>query len=198
MTEVELNLNKILVPKVQLVLRSASIFTLTSGGNTYSTTSPFAPFERTIDQTTSVGFLNRWQSSMRWDNINFSELLGHHYEQNGLYCLKLESVTFGLTSNLTTYSASENNRNFNIFIGGLGFINGKTENLLCSVRVPNGSQAYIFNYSKNELYFHLDSELKNITIQYKDFLLDSNEPVGSTNTVAYPHVQFVFSLSRVE
>jgi hypothetical protein len=183
--------------KVQLVLKSANIFVQSSGGLLYSSTSPFAPFERTGDVTNGVGFINRWQSKMTWNNVDIETLLGHMYEKNNLYSLKLNSVTFGITSNLSTFTSAENNRFFNVFITGLTFSNEKTEHLLCTVRVPSGAQAYIFNYFDNEALFYADEPLKNITIEYRDFLIDTNEPIGASNTHAFPHAQFVFTLSKV-
>ncbi len=190
-------LNRHLVPKIQFLLRTADIFLLLSAGNAYSTTTPFAPIERTVDQTTAVGFSNRWQSSFRWDNVDFNSVLGEIYKKHQLYCLKLESVTFGVSSNASIFTATENNRFFNIFISGLNFYNDATEALLCSVRVPHGAQAHIFNYFNNELYFYMDNPTPQISIQYRDFLLNIAEPVGATNTHAFPHAQFVFSISQV-
>lgn len=189
--------------KVQLILRSNDISNLG-----YSGTSPFAPVERTQDFTGTTGSINRWQSQMTWNNINLRSLLGSLYEDGASYNLKLENVTYSLTSNLSVFTTAENNRAFNVFISGLPFMssysasnNLQNEGLLCAVRVPSGAQHYMFNYNNNELTFDLakmnNQNNINITITYRDLLLNSAEPVGATNTVAFPNVQFVFSIYKV-
>jgi hypothetical protein len=190
--------------KVQLVLRTTDISNLG-----YSGTTPFAPIERTTDFVGTTGSINRMQSRMTWNNINLRSLLGNLYKEGGTYNLKLESICFSLTSNLSTYTAAENNRAFNIFMNGLPFMssysasgNLQNEGLLCAVRVPSGAQHYLFNYSNNELSFDLQRinniNSVNITIEYRDLLLNANEPIGGNNTHAYPNAQFVFSIYLVE
>ncbi len=188
--------------KVQLILRSADI------ENLGYQTSPFAPVERTAEATTATGYINRFQSKMTWFNINMRSLLGNLYKEGGKYNLKLESVCFSLTSNLSIYTTAENNRAFNIFMSGLPFMNSysaknnlQNEALISVVRVPNGAQHYIYNYSNNELTFDLQNlngqNNCNITIEYRDLLLGTNEPIGATNSIAYPNAQFVFSIYEV-
>jgi hypothetical protein len=188
-------------PKVQLVLRSADI-------NFQGYAAGTLPNERATDFVGATGSINRWQSNMTWNNINLRSALGNLYKDGGKYNLKLESVLFGITSTAGIYTTSENNRNFNIFISGFPFMNSysatgnlQNEGLLCAVRVPSGAQAYIFNYSNNELTFDL-AQLNginniNITIQFRDLLLNTNEPIGANNTIAYPHSQYVFSIYEV-
>lgn len=189
--------------KVQLVLRTTDISNLGYGG-----VAPFAPVERTQDFTGATGSINRWQSSMTWPNINLRSLLGNLYEEGASYNLKLESVTFSLTSNLSIYTTAENNRAFNIFVSGFPFLNSysasgnlRNEGLICSCRVPSGAQHYMFNYNNNELTFDLAkmNGLNNIdiSIQYRDLLLNSTEPIGALNTHAYPNAQFVFSIYKI-
>lgn len=190
--------------KTQLILRSTDISSLG-----YNAAAPNAPVERGADTTTTTGFINRWQSNMTWYNVNLRSVLGGLYKEGGKYNLKLESICFSLTSNLTTYTAIENNRAFNVFISGFPFMSSysvsgglRNESLLSTVRVPSGAQHYMFNYSNNELTFDLAklNGINNvdITIQYRDLLLNSTEPIGGTNTVAYPNAQFVFSIYQVE
>lgn len=189
--------------KVQLVLRSADIF---NAG--YNNASPYGPIEPTQDNYTTTGYINRWNSSMTWYNINIRSILGDLYKHDGVYMLKLESITFGLTSVLTVYTNVENNRAFNIIMSGLPFMSSyssnysKNEALIASVRVPNGSQAYIFNYSNNETSFKLQ-ELNginsvNIHLEFRDLLLNTTEPTPFNDTYAYPHSQYVFSIYLVE
>ena len=189
--------------KVQLILRSADISFLG-----YATSSPFAPIERTTDYTGSNGSINRWQSNMTWNNINLRSLLGDLFDPNGTYNLKLESVTFSLSSNLSIFTTSENNRAFNIFLSGLPFLNSysssglQNEALICSCRVPSGAQNYIFNYTNNEVTFTLQNingiNNVNLNIQFRDLLLNSTEPIGASNTHSYPNLQLVFSIYRVD
>lgn len=190
--------------KVQLLLRSSDISFLG-----YGAVAPFAPTERTSDFTGTTGSINRWQSNMIWNNINLRSLLGDIYDPNGTYNLKLESVTFSLTSNLSIYTTAENNRAFNIFLSGIPFLNSyssssnlQNEALLCSARVPSGAQHYIFNYNNNEFSFKLQNgngiNNININIQFRDLLLNSTEPIGALNTHAYPHSQYIFSIYKVE
>ena len=79
--------------------------------------------------------------------------------------------------------------------------NLQNEGLLTSVRVPSGAQHYMFNYNNNELTFDLarlnNQNNVNITITYRDLLLNSTEPIGALNTHAYPNVQFVFSIYKI-
>jgi hypothetical protein len=189
--------------KVQFILRSSDINNLG-----YSSTSPFAPIERTSDFIGLNGRINRWQSNITWNNINLRGLLGDLYDVNASYNLKLESITFGLTSNLSFYSTVENNKSFNIFMSGLPFQRSYSsslqlynENMIASVRLPNGTQSYIYNYSNNETTFDLSNnnhiENVNINIQFRDLLLNSTEPIGGTNTHAYPNSQFVFSIYKI-
>lgn len=208
-----IKLNRINTPKVQWILRTADINLTTNSGTAYNTTASTqtittnsitttipvgAPYERTIDYVSATGDINRWQSRMIWKNINLNSIVSPIYRKNALYCLKLESVVFGLTSNLSQYTTVENNRNFNVFISGLTFVDGQTSELLCSVRVPHGAQVHIFNYFNNELYFYLKDDTTNITIEFRDLLLNTAEPIPSNNTVAYPHSQYIFSVSLVD
>ena len=189
--------------KVQFILRSGDINNLG-----YSSTSPNGPVERTSDFIGSNGSINRWQSNMTWNNINLRGLLGDLYDVNASYNLKLENITFSLTSNLSFYSTTENNKSFNIFMSGLPFQRSYSsslqlynENMIASVRLPNGTQSYIYNYSNNETTFDLSNnnhiENVNINIQFRDLLLNSTEPIGGTNTHAYPNSQFVFSIYKI-
>ena len=192
--------------KVQLILRSSDISFLG-----YATSSPFAPVERNSDYTGSNGSINRWQSNMTWNNINLRSVLGDLYDPNGTYNLKLESICFSLTSNLSIFTTSENNRAFNIFLSGLPFLNSystglQNEALLSCVRIPSGAQHYIFNFVNNEVSFTLQNingiNNVNLNIQFKDLLLNSNEPISGGNTVgnthSYAHSQYVFSIYRVD
>lgn len=190
--------------KVQLILRSADINNLG-----YSGTAPFAPVERNADFSDSTGSINRWQSQMTWNNINLRSVLGSLYKEGAKYNLKLESITFSLTSNLALCTTSENNRAFNVFISGFPFMSSYSSNrnlvnegLLSSVRVPSGAQHYIFNYNNNELTFDLarlnGQNSVDITIQFRDLLLNSTEPIGALNTHAFPNSQFVFSIYECE
>lgn len=187
--------------KVQLVLRSADISNLNYQGNN-------APVERTQDFNGSTGYINRWQTSMRWNNVNLRSLLGDLYENGGKYNIKLESVCFGLTSNLTIFTTTQNDKTFNIFMDGLPFVKSYSSNLqlnneilLCPVYVPHGFTSQIFTYNNNEFTFQLNQnygvENVDIGINYRDLLTNKNEP--SVNlSVALPHVQFVFSIYKAD
>jgi hypothetical protein len=189
--------------KVQFILRSGDINNLG-----YSSTSPNGPVERTSDFIGSNGSINRWQSNMTWNNINLRGLLGDLYDVNASYNLKLESIIFGLTSNLSNYTNFENNKAFSIFMTGLPFQKSYSSSLqlyneshIATVRVPNGSQQYIFNYSNNENTFNLSNnnymETVNINIQFRDLLLNSTEPIGAVNSIAYPNSQYIFSIYKI-
>jgi hypothetical protein len=186
--------------KVQLILRSADISNLGYTGNN--------PVERTQAYNGQNGSINIRQSNMTWNNINLRSVLGSLYKDGGTYNLRLVSVVFGLTSNVSTYSSVENDKNFNIYISGLPFIKSycstgalNNEALLTTVRVPHGAQAFIFNYNNNVLSFQLSQNIGveniSINIEFRDFLTDLNEP-SATMTVGYPHSQYVFEISEVE
>ena len=189
--------------KVQFILRSGDINNLG-----YSSTSPNGPVERTSDFIGSNGSINRWQSNITWNNINLRGLLGDLYDVNASYNLKLESIIFGLTSNLASYTNFENNKTFSIFMTGLPFQKSYSSSLqlyneshIATVRVPNGSQQYIFNYSNNENTFNLSNnnymETVNINIQFRDLLLNSTEPIGAVNSIAYSNSQYIFSIYKI-
>jgi len=101
--------------KVQLILRSADISNLGYTGNN--------PVERTQAYNGQNGSINIRQSNMTWNNINLRSVLGSLYKDGGTYNLRLVSVVFGLTSNVSTYSTVENDKNFNIYISGLNILN---------------------------------------------------------------------------
>ena len=80
---------------------------------------------------------------------------------NASYNLKLETIIFGLTSTLSSYTNFENNKGFSIYMTGLPFQKSYSSSLqlynevqIATVRVPNGAQQYIFNYSNNETTFN--------------------------------------------
>ena len=193
--------------KVQFVLRSADInIARGPSDNIYATSSPFGPIERTSDFNGSTGFINRWQSSMRFNNINLRAILGDLYDPKASYNLKLESITFGITSNLNVYSTTQNDCGFNIFMRGLPFASSYSSNLaltneplLASVRLPHGSNQFIYTYNNNEISFDLTKnngcEIVNISIEYRDLLTNLIEPNNAI--VAYPHVQFIFSIYKI-
>ena len=186
--------------RCQFILRSTDISNLGYTNN--------APVERTADITTSKGFINRWQTSMRWDNINMRSILGDLYENGGKYNIKLESVCFGLTSNLSTFTSVQNDKTFNIFLSGLPFLktysstrNLDNEILLTPVYVPHGFTSQIFTYNNNEFTFQLTPsfgvENISISVNYRDLLTNINEP--SVNLiVGIPHIQLVFSIYKAE
>ena len=195
--------------KVQLVLRSSDInIQKDANGNAYNTVTPFGPIERIGDYNSQNGFINVRQSSMTWNNINLRSVLGNLYNSKATYILKLESICFGLTSNVNTYTTRQSDCSFNIMLKGLPFMNSYSSNLslsnevlLASVRVPHGSNQFIYNYNNNETAFNLTNsignETCNISIQYRDLLTNALEPsVGQL--IAYPHVQFVFSIYLAE
>ena len=188
--------------KVQLVLRSSDISNLgySAGG---------IPIEPIGDVTNTRGFINRWHTSYNF-NLSLKSLLGELYNKKGAnYILKLENITFGLNSSLSTYSLFENNRSFNVYIGFNGGVNLSSyssnlsvmnyEALLASIRLPNNAQSYNFQYNNNELSFSIDpgSDLINLSINYKDFLLNSIEP-SHTNSTAIAHAQFIFSIYLID
>lgn len=188
--------------KVQLVLRSSDISNLgySAGG---------IPNEPTVDVTNTKGFINRWHTSYNF-NLSLKAILGDLYNKKGTnYIMKLENITFGLNSTLAPYSSFENNKFFNIFIAFNGGVNlssyssnlttMNSESLLASIRLPNCAQSYNFQYNSNELSFSTDpgADLINLSINYKDFLLNSVEP-SHTNTTAIGHAQFIFSIYLVE
>jgi hypothetical protein len=191
--------------KVQLVLRSSDISIVKdANGNSYNTSAPYGPIERTADFSGPTGSINRWQSNMTWNNINLRSVLGNLYKPGGTYNLKLESVVFSITSNVNTYTTRQSDTAFNIIMSGLPFMSSYSSNLslvnqglLCAVRVPHGTNQHIFNYNNNELSFSLTNlngvENVNINIQFRDLLTNTLEPSGA-QTVSYPHVQFVFSI----
>lgn len=187
--------------KVQLVLKSSDISNLGYNNTT------FAPNERTADVTTSIGFINRYQTKFIWYNINLRGILGSLYKKDGKYNMKLESIVYGLTSNLGGMTSIQNDLSWNIYMSGLPGLegystqNGKTsEILLTSVRLPNGANQTIFTYSNNEISFELNnnnsSEICNINIEYRDLLTNLLEP-SITPIVAYPHCQFLFSIYEI-
>lgn len=188
--------------KLQLVLRSSDISNLGYGGN------PFAPVERTADFISEKGFINRYQTKFIWNNVNLRSILGNLYKPSGKYNLKLENITFGLTSNLGGYTALQNDLGFNILISGLpglegySIIDNKTSSaILSSVRVPNGANQTIYNYSNNELTFQLSNsnniENCSITIEYRDLLTNALEPSNTPN-FGYPHIQLIFSIYSID
>jgi len=187
-------------PRSQFILRSADISSLGYTGN--------APTERAADFTGSTGFINRWQTNMRWDNINLRSILGDIYENGGKYIMKLESITFGLTSNLSTFTTVQNDKTFNIFMSGLPFIKSysssralNNEILLTPVYVPHGFTSQIFTYNNNLFTFQLTNgfgvENVSISINYRDLLSNTIEP-SQNLTVAIPHIQLIFSIYKAD
>lgn len=190
-------------PKVQLVLRSADI------NPTIRTYTGNAPTEPTGEYTNPItgSYINRFRTRMIFNDINLRSVLGSIYEYPAKYNLKLESINFHLSSNLTLYTAVEQERCFNIFLTGLPFLkswnNGASMNeiLLASVRVPSGGQAYTFTYNNsNEYTFEiLEGQYNNtrpIEIQLRDQLTNTIEP-NTTYTVAVPNSQYVFSIYKI-
>jgi hypothetical protein len=187
--------------RVQLILRSASISNLGYTNN--------APVERTADFDDARGYISQRQSRMIWKNINLRALLQPIWRQGAKYILKLESVTFGLSSNLGIFTSVENDKAFNVFLSGFPFLKSydssqrtNNEALLCTVRVPHGGQCHVFTYANsNELTFtltdHTSVEMADIQIQFRDLLANTNEP-STTMTVGYPHSQYVFSVYRAD
>lgn len=194
--------------KVQFILRSSDISLLSSNGFNYYTDAPYGVINRTTDYVGNNGFINANQSNMTWNNINLRGMLGDLYKEGGTYNLKLESVCFGLTSNVNIYSTRQCDCGFNIFMSGLPFMTSYSSNLslqnqalLCAVRVPHGANQQIFQYNNNETTFSLTNligvESVNINIQYRDLLNNTLKP-SVAQTVNYPHVQFIFSIYLVD
>ena len=190
-------------PKVQLVSRSADINPEIKSYNANG-----QPLEPTIDYTNSNGdFISRYRTRMIFNRINFRALLGSIYQRDSKYMLKLESITFHLSSNLSLFSSYENDRCYNIYMSGFPFIkswsNGAVNNsvLLASVRVPTGAQAYTYTFNNsNEFTFEvLEGEHNNIfpiEIQLRDQLTNILEPTNNL-TVAIPNSQYVFSIYKI-
>lgn len=190
-------------PKVQLVLRSADI------NPTIRNYSNNAPIEPTADYTdpTTGDYINRYRTRMIFNNINLRSILGSLYARPAKYMLKLESITFHLTSNLGLFTTLEQERCFNIFLKGFPFLknwsNGSVMNevLLASVRVPSGGMAYTFTFNNsNEYTFEIlegrYNDIEQIEIQLRDQLTNTIEP-NTTYTVAIPNSQYVFSIYKI-
>lgn len=190
-------------PKVQLVLRSADIDTRI---RKYTNN---APTEPTTDYTDNItgNYINRWRTQMIFNNINIKSILGSLYAKPARYMLKLESITFHLTSNLGLFTTLEQERCWNIFLKGLPFIkswnNGSSMNevLLASVRVPSGGMVYTFTFNNsNEYTFEIleaqYNDIVQIEIQLRDQLTNTIEP-NTTYTVAVPNSQYVFSIYKI-
>lgn len=192
-------------PKVQFVLRSADINPNTK---TYGVApNQNNPVEPTADYEDAKGFINRFRTRMIFKDINLRAVLNDIYEKNSKYMIKLESINFHLSSNLSIFTNIEQERCWNIFMKGLPFVkswnNGKVMNevLLASVRVPNGGQSYTFYFhNSNEFTFEvLENQYNNflnIEIQLRDQLTDTLEP-NNTYTVAVPNSQYVFSIYKI-
>jgi hypothetical protein len=190
--------------KVQFILRSADIYPNITYVNNL-------PPEPTIDYTdsTTLNFINRWQTKMIFKNINLRTILGKSFKYGKTYNLKINAITFCINSNLGNFTLVENDRTFNIFLKGLPFIQTFStksgtinEGLIATVRIPSGAQSYTFSFSNpNILSFTLTEgigvERTDITIEYRDLLTGLNEP--STNlTTALPHAQFVFTIEEAD
>lgn len=190
--------------KVQLILRSADIYQNIAYVNNL-------PPEPTTDYTnpTTGNYINRWQTQMKFKNINLRTILGKTFKYGKTYNLKINAITFCVNSNLGNFTTVENDRTFNIFMKGLPFIQTYStkkgtvqEGLIGTVRIPSGAQSYTFTFTNpNILSFRLTEsngvETPHITIEYRDLLTDLNEP--SVNlTTAIPHAQFVFSIEEAE
>jgi hypothetical protein len=190
-------------PRVQLVLRSADI------NPTIQSYVGNAPAEPTGDYTdpTTGSFINRLRTRMVFNNVNLRSVLGSIYDYPARYNLKLESITFHLTSNLSTFTNLEQERCWNIFLTGFPFLKGwnngsvTNEVLLASVRVPSGALAYTFQFNNsNEYTFEiLENQYNNfrpIEIQLRDQLTNTLEP-NTTLAVAVPNSQYVFSIYKI-
>lgn len=190
-------------PKVQLVLRSADI------NPTIRTYTNNAPTEPTGDYTNPItgSYINRFRTNMTFKGINIRSILGSIYERNASYMLKLESINFHLTSNLTTFTSLEQERCWNIFLTGLPFLkswnnsSAMNEILLASVRVPSGGQSYTFTFNNsNEFTFEIlegqYNELTYIQIQLRDQLTNTVEP-NTNYAVAVPNSQYIFSIYKI-
>ncbi len=190
-------------PKVQLVLRSADI------NPTIRTYTGNAPTEPTGEYTNPItgSYINRWRTHMIFNDINLRSVLGSIYEYPARYMLKLESINFHLSSNLTTFTSLEQERCWNIFLTGLPFLKGwnngsaMNEILLASVRVPSGGQAYTFTFNNsNEFTFEIlegqYNNIRQIEIQLRDQLTNTIEP-NTNYTVAVPNSQYIFSIYKI-
>lgn len=191
-------------PKVQLVLKSAdinkTIQSYTAGGG------PTEPTDATY--TNSNGdYINKNRTDMKFNNMNLRSILSPIFERGCKYMLRLESITFHLSSNLTYFSTFENDRCYNIYMSGFPFMkswnNGSMNNsiLLASIRVPSGAQAYTYTFNNdNEFTFEILETQNNyifpITIQLRDQLTNLIEP-SSNLTVAIPNSQYVFSIYKI-
>jgi len=75
----------------------------------------------------------------------------------------------------------------------------QNEVLLTSLRLPNGAQSYLYNYSNREFHFESSQidkiQTVDIDIAYRDLLTNINEPSANL-VVGLPHVQFTFSIEE--
>jgi hypothetical protein len=190
-------------PRVQLVLRSADINPAIRAYNNNAPTEPTGDY--TDPQTNN--FINRRRTRMVFNNISLRSVLGSLYENPARYNLKLESITFHLTSNLGLFTTLEQERCWNIYLKGFPFLrawnNGAVVNeiLLASVRVPTGALSYTFTFSNsNEYTFEiLSNEFDNympIEIQIRDQLTNTVEP-NTNYAVSIPNSQYVFSIYKI-
>jgi len=185
-------------PNVQLVLATVSI---NSAIRTYTSNMPTEP---SADYDDEKGFINRWRTVSVFKQVNFRQVLGGMFRTNQKYILRLERITFGLTSNLNVYATNEHNRACNIFMSGLplasSWMNGRQCNdlLLGTVRVPSGAQVYTFYFPERDFTFELTGSnaqcRTDLRFVLRDTLLGSVEPVPVSCTTAIGNQTYQFSI----
>ena len=191
-------------PKVQLVLRSADI---NPAIRTYTGNAPSEPLGGFTADNGS--YINRFRTDMMFAQIPLRTVLGQLYEEGAKYMLKLESISFHLSSNLSIFTGLEQERSWNVYLSGMPFMrswnNGAVtdEVLLTSLRVPSGGATNNFYFSGGSHEFTFDmeqlrySDFVNLRIQLRDQLTNTIEP-NSNYIVAVPNSQYVFSIYKAE
>jgi hypothetical protein len=195
--------------QTQLVLRTADIPSYENNGTTLRATyTNNFPTYRINAFSNEQYEINVNQTKMKFKNINLRSILGSEYDDDQVYCLQLVSITFGLTSNGSTYSANEQDRTFNVVItSGFPFLHQyatnqeTTDTSIATLRVPNGTSSNIYSFINKRFFFKTNKNYSfsniQIGIEYRDIESNVLQPSSGVIATNYPNATFVFSIYKV-
>lgn len=193
----------------QLILRSADIPSYDNNGNLLPKyANDNYPSERINTYEDGNYSINVSQSYMTFKNVNLNlrSLLMNSQKANKYYKMRVNSITFGLTSGGQVLTSDERDRTFNIQIEGLNFMSSQQNGsyysnkcIIASIRIASGGVISYFSYVNRDFSFMIsetETNYKpNISIVYTDLETGQIKPSGTLNC-PYPNIQI--SLSFME
>ncbi len=149
--------------------------------------------------TNNIGYINDLKTEWRWNNIDMRTILGEDmYNQYDIFNIRISQILY---SQVTTYGTANIDRNCQVIMTGLPWVNNTYDvKLGCNTNDCRiGSINYVINTPGQILcngnFISTFRKCQNVNIGIKLLRVDDAVP---TSTLQYPNTLFNFSITGVD